>query len=87
MRQYAGNTIERSDPAAEMEWRPENEALLLLALLAYQTMHEGRCAMEGASGKGWSLGTFRDKALRAGCRVVRHARRMNFQIARSVASH
>ena len=55
-RQYAGNMIERSYPPAETEWRPENEALFLLALLAYQTMHQGRCAMEDASGKGWSLG-------------------------------
>ena len=54
---------------------------------AYQTMHEGRCAMQDASGKGWSLGTFREKVLRAGCRVVRHARRMKFYIASSVASH
>ncbi len=86
-RQYAGKTIERSDPPTEAEWRPQNEALLLLALLAYQTMHEGRCAMQDASGKGWSLGTFREKVLRAGCRVVRHARRMKFYIASSVASH
>ena len=85
-RQYAGKTIERSDPPTEAEWRPQNEALLLLALLAYQTMHEGRCAMQDASGKGWSLGTFREKVLRAGCRVVRHARRMKFYIASSVAS-
>ena len=54
-RQYSGNKIERSDPLAETEWRPENEALLLLALLAYQSMYEGRCAMEDASGKGWSF--------------------------------
>ena len=51
-RQYAGNAIERSDLPAETEWRPQNEALLLLALLACQTMHEGRCAMADAYGKG-----------------------------------
>ena len=86
-RQYAGKTIDRSDLPAETDWRPQNEALLLLALLACQTMHEGRCAIQDASGKGWSVGTFREKALRAGCRVVRHARRMKFYITRSVASH
>ena len=86
-RQYAGKTIERSDLPAETEWRPQNEALLLLALLAYQIMHEGRCAMQDASGKGWSLGTFREKVLRAACRVIWNARRMKFYIARSVASH
>ena len=51
-RQYAGKTIERSDPPAETEWRPRKEFPLLLASLAYQTRHEGRCAMEDATGKG-----------------------------------
>ena len=43
--------------------------------------------MEDASGKGWSLETFREKVLRAGCRVARHARRMKFHIAKSVANY
>ena len=86
----AGKTIERSEPPVRQEWRPQNEAFLrlaLLALLGYQTTHEGRCAMEDASGKGWSLETFREKVLRAGCRVARHARRMKFHIAKSVANY
>ena len=86
-RHYAGKAIDRSEPPDTQEWRPQNEAFLLLALLGYQTMHEGRCAMESSSGQGWSLGTFREKVLRAGCRVVRHARRMKFHIAQSVASY
>ena len=64
-RHYAGKTIDRPEPSVQQEWRPQNEAFLLLALLGYQTMHEGRCAMEGASGKGWSLETFRERVLRA----------------------
>ena len=54
-RHYAGKTIERSVTPVSQEWRPQNEAFLLLALLGYQTMHEGRCAKEDASGKGWRL--------------------------------
>ena len=34
-----------------------------------------------------SLDIFREKVLRASCRVVRYTRRMKFHIARSVASH
>ena len=86
-RLYAGKTIERSEPPVGQEWRPQNEAFLLLALLGYQTMHEGRRAMEDASGKGWSLETLREKVLRSGCRVARHARRMKFHIAKSVANY
>ena len=40
-RQHAGKTIERSDPPAETEWRPHNEALLLLALLAVRSRPDG----------------------------------------------
>ncbi len=86
-RHYAGKTIERSETPVSQEWRPQNEAFLLLALFGDQTMHEGRCAMADASGKGWSLETFREEVLRAGCRVARHARRMKFHIAKSVANY
>ena len=83
---YAGKTIDRSDAPVRKEDRPQNEALLVLALLEYQTMHQGRCALESASGKGWSLCTFLERVLSAGCLVARHARCMNFHIAQSVAS-
>ena len=33
---YAGKTIDRSEPPVRQEWRPQNEAFLLLALLGYQ---------------------------------------------------
>ncbi|MCY4565218.1 MAG: IS1380 family transposase [Gammaproteobacteria bacterium] len=82
---FRGRPLEReTEPAAE-EWRPQNEAILLLNLLAFQLMHEGRCGMETAEGQGWSIGKFREQVLRAGCRVAWHARTMTFHIAQSVA--
>ena len=58
---FRGRPLEReTEPAAE-EWRPHNEAILLLNLLAFQLMHEGRCGMETAEGQGWSIGKFREQ--------------------------
>ena len=84
---FRGRPIERETEPGDETWRPQNEAILLLNLLAFQLMHEGRCDMEKADDRGWSIGTFREKVLRAGCRVATHARKMTFHIARSVAGY
>ena len=78
--------LREAEPEAET-WRPQNEVLLLLNLLAFQLMHEGRCGMEAAEGEGWSVVKFREQVLRAGCRVAFHARTMTFHIAQSVAGY
>ena len=79
--------VEReAEPEAET-WRPQNEVILLLNLPAFQVMHEGRCGMEPAEGEGWSVVNFREQLLRAGCRVVVHARTMTFHIAQTVAGY
>ena len=51
---FRGRPIEReTEPAAE-KWRPQNEAVLLLNLLDFQWMHEGRCDMKRAEDRGRS---------------------------------
>ena len=50
-------------------------------------MHEERCGVKTAEGQGWSIGKFREKVLRAVCRVAWHARMMLFHIAQSVAEY
>ena len=82
-----GRPIERETEPGDETWRPQNEAILLLNLLAFQLMHEGRCDTEKADDRGWSIVTFREKVLRAGCRVATHARKMTLHIAQSVAGY
>jgi hypothetical protein len=64
-----------------------NEALLLLHMLAYEVLHTGRCAMEAATKTSWSLRRFRERVLRAGGRVLVHARRATLVIAETAARH
>src|SRR5215212_1223404 len=64
-----------------------NEALLLLHLLAYETLHAGRCLMESATGTGWSLRRFRERVLWAGARIVLHARRAMLVVSEATARH
>jgi Transposase DDE domain group 1 len=65
-----------------------NEALLLLHLLAYETLHTGRCLMEGTTATtGWSLRRFRERVLRIGARILLHARRAVLVIGEGAAHH
>lgn len=64
-----------------------NEALLLLNLLAYQVLHTGRRLMQAATGTGWSLRRFRERVLRAGGRIVLHARRATLVVAETAARY
>lgn len=62
-----------------------NEVRLLVALLAYQTMHVARRAMARATGSAWSLRRLRERVLRGGGRLVISARRMTLILAEAVA--
>ncbi len=65
-----------------------NEALLLLHLLAYETLHTGRCLMEGTTATtGGSLRRFRERVLRIGARILLHARRAVLVIGEGAAHH
>jgi hypothetical protein len=64
-----------------------NEAVLLLNLLAYDVLHVSRLQMEQATGQGWSLQRLRERVLRVASRVVLHARRATFVIARGAAMY
>jgi hypothetical protein len=68
-----------------MEAFARNEALLLLHLLAYETLHTGRCLMESATATGWSLRRFRERVLRVGTRISLHARRATLIIGEAAA--
>ncbi len=58
---------------------------LLIAVLAYQTMHVTRRAMARATGAAWSLRRLRERVLRGGGRLVISARRMTLILAEAVA--
>lgn len=62
-----------------------NDALLLLNLLAYGVLHAGRRRMEAATRTGWSLRRFRERVLKAGGRILLHARRATLVLADSAA--
>lgn len=62
-----------------------NEALLLLNLLAYGVMHAGRRCMEAATRTGWSLRRYRERVLKAGGRILIHARRATMVVADGAA--
>jgi hypothetical protein len=63
----------------------ENEALLLLALLAYNLGSLLRTELEYEHGSGWDLGRFQQSVLKAGGRVTKHARRLVVRLAAAVA--
>jgi hypothetical protein len=56
----------------------QNEVLLLLNLLAYQTLHTLRLCMERASGVGWSIKRLRERVLRVAAHILVHARSVVF---------
>lgn len=62
----------------------ENEACLLLYLLAMNLVGMLRGEMETATGSGWDLARLQRSVLRAGARVVKAGRRVFFDIARPV---
>ena len=80
---YAGKTIDRSESPVRQERRPQNEAILLLAMLGYQTMHEGRCAMESASGMaGASAPSAKRFCARPPCGPARKAHEIPYRTVR-----
>jgi hypothetical protein len=60
-----------------------NEALFLLALLAFNLASFLRLEMEEAGGGCWSLERFRDVVLKTGGRLVKHGRRLVLRIAQA----
>ena len=62
----------------------ENEVSLLLALLAFNAASMLRNELEDALGGCWDLRRFQQTVLRAGGRVVKHARRLWLHIEQSV---
>lgn len=52
----------------------QNEATLLLNALAYNLAHAGRALVSEATGEGWSLKRFRERALLAAARITTHGR-------------
>ena len=65
----------------------ENEVTMLLALLSFNISTMLRNEYEAASGGSWDLHRFQQSVLRAGGRVVKHARRVWLQVEESVAPY
>lgn len=63
----------------------ENEATLLLALLAFNLTNLLRLELEDEVGGCWDLGRFQRDVLKAGARVTKHARRLVLSVAQAVA--
>jgi Transposase DDE domain group 1 len=63
----------------------ENEATLLLALLAFNLASLLRCELEDQLGGCWDLGRFQRSVLKAGARVVKGSRRLTVDLAQAVA--
>lgn len=63
-----------------------NEALLLLSLLAFNLVSMLRIEYEDGAGSCFDLGRFQRDVLKAGGRVVKHARRLVLQVAKVVTS-
>ncbi len=85
---YRGKDIEREKTEEKREEDkeevyPQNQALFLLNLLAYEVMHTGRCLIEDVGGRGFSLRRYRERVLLCAARVARSARRIVFTVARS----
>ena len=64
----------------------ENEVTMLLAMLAFNMTTMLRNEFEAAVGGSWDLHRFQQSVLRAGGRVVKHARRVGLHIEESVCS-
>ena len=83
-RHYRGEKLPARE-RVEQEMRPHNETLFLMNLLAYEILHLGRCAMERATHRGWSLRRFRERVLRVASRVLCHGRRLTFVVSSGAA--
>ena len=80
---YRGKApVKREPPVNPVE---NNEVLLLLHALAYNTMHAARTLLERKPHEGWSLRRFSDWVLRAPARVLVHSRRATVVVAEQVA--
>ncbi len=64
----------------------ENEVTMLLAMLAFNMTTMLRNEFEAAVGGSWDLKRFQQSVLRAGGRVVKHARRLWLHVEESVGS-
>lgn len=78
---------EREEKAGEKEVHPQNQALFLLNLLAYEVMHTGRCLIEDASSAGLSLRRYRERVLLCAAKVARSGRRVVFTVARGAEEY
>jgi hypothetical protein len=63
----------------------QNEVRLLLNALAYNLLHAARVLLQQATHQRWSLRRVHERLLRVAARVLVHARRATFIIARSAA--
>lgn len=63
----------------------ENEAILLLALLAFNLLAVLRGEMESTSRNGWDVTRLQRTVLRAGARMIKGGRRIWFDVASAVA--
>ena len=70
-------------PLSSPEFR-ENEATLLLGLLAFNLANMLRIELEDTLGGCWDLGRFRDYVLKTGGRVAKRARRLIVHLAQAV---
>ena len=76
-RQWIGPKLSSQEFAA-------NEATLLLALLAFNLANMLRCELEHEGGACWDLGRFQKSVLKAGGRIIKHARRVIVDLAQAV---
>jgi hypothetical protein len=78
------SSVPRSREGSVAHKRPvgagENEVSLLLAALAYNLLQALRCLVEGELGIGISIRRLRERLLKAGALVVRHARQVTVRI-------
>jgi len=83
------SSVPRSREGSVAHKRPtghgENEVSLLLAALAYNVMHALRARMEPVLGVRTSIRRLRDRLLKAGATVVRHARQIRVRISAAYA--
>lgn len=63
----------------------ENEAALLLSLLAFNLTSMLRSEVEQVAGNGWDLNRFQRTVLKAGGRVMKGSRRLIFHLAQAAA--
>jgi hypothetical protein len=71
---YRGRTPRTS--AVPVDSFDNNEALLLLNMLAYNLVHALRCTLAQTTRQGWSLGRVREQVLKIGGRLVLGGRRI-----------